>query len=389
MQNYRVSKGKLPAVIHVPTSKSYANRALILAAVKKSPVTISKLPEAGDVTHLVEALRKTGLTMKTGFHSVTIVDSFPECETMDKEIQTGEGGTTARFLSALLLRGKKKYSLVLGNRLKDRPWQELLDVSAHLGASAELTGNTLTVQGPIKVVSSLEVDCSRTTQFATAFDLASGSKVNPVHLSASESYWKMNAVLKEHFLQHDTYAVPVDWSSAAFPMVFAALNHEISFPDLTPDPLQADSKILSILSRLGALRDEEGIIKVGPHQKSADIRFDMRDCLDLFPALSFLLAHIEGTHELTGLENLVHKESDRLAEVKRLLTTFEREYEEKTDHFIIKGSKGICSEKHLTLPDDHRIVMTAALFLRHHSGGTLDQVRAVDKSYPQFFDLLR
>ncbi len=390
MQNLRVNKGLLPSIVEVPTSKSYANRALILAAVKKSPVTIVQLPEATDVTHLIEALKVAGLEIKQKGDSLTVMNSFPDCETDDQKIETGEGGTTARFLAALLLLGKKTYSLHLGQRLKDRPWKEFLDSAAILKAKASLSEETLSLQGPVVTPPTLEVDCSRTTQFATAFELTLPlTKVIPLNLSSSESYWKMNASLKEHFQQNDLYVVPGDWSSAAFPMVFASLNHKIKFPGLSRDPLQADSKILDVLSRLGSLREEVDSITVVPFRNEQIIKLNMSDCLDLFPAISFLLSHISGHHELSGLDNLVHKESDRLSEVCHLLREFERSFEVRGSTLIIHGSKLTCGEKILELPDDHRIIMTAALFLRHHNGGSLNQTRAVEKSYPHFFDLFR
>ncbi|MFA5584428.1 MAG: hypothetical protein WDA09_09445, partial [Bacteriovoracaceae bacterium] len=41
----------------------------------------------------------------------------------------------------------------------------------------------------------------------------------------------------------------------------------------------------------------------------------------------------------------------------------------------------------LVLPDDHRMVMSASLFMRHNSGGTVSPKEAVNKSYPEFFEL--
>jgi 5-enolpyruvylshikimate-3-phosphate synthase len=55
----------------------------------------------------------------------------------------------------------------------------------------------------------------------------------------------------------------------------------------------------------------------------------------------------------------------------------------------IEGRKNITSvEVNLELPDDHRMVMAGALFLRFHQGGKLSPVSAVSKSYPRFFELL-
>lgn len=389
MSTLKIKKGLLPDSVNVPASKSYANRALILAAIKKSPVTIHHLPRATDVIHLINALKEVGLIIE-GKDSLTVRNNFPQCESGDKEISVGEGGTTARFLAALLLLGKNRYTLKLGKRLKERPWQEFLDTVKLLGAKAELNDDALMIQGPIAIPATLKVDCSRTTQFATAFELIlNDCEIIPVNLNSSESYWEMNAPLKDHFQKSDSYTVPLDWSSAAFPIAFAALNQKMSLPDLKEDPLQADSKIITVLRAIGYISTSPDSINCYPLLKSALVKLNMKDCLDLFPAMAFLVSHIEGHHELSGLDNLAYKESDRLKEVCRILTQFERTYELKGSTLLIHGSKKVTGEKNLSLPDDHRIVMMAALFLRHHSGGTLDSIESVNKSYPGFFELMR
>jgi 5-enolpyruvylshikimate-3-phosphate synthase len=43
----------------------------------------------------------------------------------------------------------------------------------------------------------------------------------------------------------------------------------------------------------------------------------------------------------------------------------------------------------LELPDDHRMIMSAALFLRFHQGGSVSPAEAVEKSYPEFFSLIK
>lgn len=389
MSTLKISKGGLPPVVMVPSSKSYANRALILAALKESPVTLKNLPHATDVSFLVEALKKVGLKISQENSNLVIENSFPLCEREDLLLEVGEGGTTSRFLAGLLLLGEKRYTLKLGKRLKERPWNEFLNSAKGLGAHAEMLDDHLIVTGPANAPAVLEVDCSRTTQFATAFDLTlKKTKVVPINLNSSLSYWNMNAPLKDKISQSDTYVVPLDWSSAAYPMTFAALNHKIEFPGLFVDPFQADSKLFRVLQSLGTVTTDINGMRVSPPLKKMNITLDMSDCLDLFPAMCFLLSHTEGIHTLSGIKNLSHKESDRLAEISKILTTFEREFTINDGMLSITGCDRLCGQKHLELPDDHRIVMTAALFLRHHQGGTLSNSESVDKSYPYFFDLL-
>lgn len=387
----KVKKGILPSVIKVPGSKSYANRMLILAALKIEAFTLHCVPTASDVSWLIKCLKEIGLSVTSEGNSLTIHNSFPACESEGKSLEVGEGGTTARFLAALLLRGSKPYTLILGQRLSHRPWSEFIDFVNHHGGEAKLSGNELYLKGPLLLPSEVEVDCSRTTQFASGFSLAfhQTTKVIPLHMSSSQSYWDLTLQNISYVEKHDDYNIPLDWSSASYPLAFAALNQKVHFPGLLYDDFQADVKFLTLLKTLGAAQEYTDGLMVSPIKNHRAVEMDVSDCLDLVPALAFFLAHLKGRHKLHGISNLVHKESDRLSEVIKLLSTFEREVkvEEETLH-ILGEDKVISQSPDLVLPDDHRMVMSAAMFLRHHSGGSVAPFLAVEKSYPNFFELL-
>ncbi len=393
MQSLKVLRGKLVDTVFVPPSKSYANRALILAALCGPKVRITNLPDATDVTNLIESLDAVGLIPERTGSTLLFRQPFPDCEGRGElTLEVGEGGTTARFLAMLLLLGTRPYTLILGERLKDRPWQEFLDLAHHLGARATLSGRELRVQGPAVFPKTVSVDCAKTTQFATALKLLSlrtGTEVIPRSLESSQSYWRMTEELVQTFTQNPSaYAVARDWSSASYPLAFAALNQSLELPDLSFDPFQADSKFLTLLESFGCVRVSEGSIFISPLQVHRSVQLDVSDCLDLVPALSYFLAHIEGQHTLTGLSNLVHKESDRLSEIIALLGTFERHAKTDGCSLFIEGFVRRTSQPvDLLLPDEHRMVMTGALFLRHHAGGTVYPAAAVEKSYPGFFDI--
>lgn len=388
MQTLKVNPGFLKSKILIPSSKSYANRALIIASLKNHPVTLLHMPSATDVTILVDCLKKVGLKID---ENIKVQNSFPACEKDDCVLDVGEGGTTARFLAALLLLGRKQYTLILGERLKTRPWDDFLKIAKDLGAKATLSDNHLTLKGPITFPKELAIDCSKTTQFATAFQMiAPKNCVRPVNMLSSQSYWKMTEHLLEEMEQSDSYSVPLDWSSASYPLAFGALNQSIEFPGLFLDPLQADSKFYSILLQYKSVTSDHLGLKVFSGDKQGDLNFSVADCLDLVPSLAYFLAHITGRHVLSHIGNLVHKESDRLNEVISLLKTFEREAFVDGDSLVIVGhDKKIMSEKNLILPNDHRMVMTGTLFLLHHSGGNIFPSNAVSKSYPDFFKLLQ
>ena len=388
-----ISPGLFPSVVHVPASKSYANRALILAALKPGEVVLTNLPQATDVTFLIQAFTKIGLDLKGDEKEIHLSNSFPDCEGVGCEINIGEGGTTARFLAAMLALGSKPYTLVLGQRLKNRPWQVYIQLVNKLGGKAHLNDGKLFIQGPITFSATLEVDCSETTQFASGFQLASAfhkTEIIPVNMKSSLSYWEMTKSLITHFKTEREFKIPLDWSSASYPMAFAALKQKILFPGLKFDEYQADAKFLTMLKELGAVVENIDGIVVKKIETKKDFILDVSDCLDLVPTLGFFLSHIDGTHRLFGIENLVHKESNRLEEVMKLMESFGLKSSVANSQLVIEGSSSVRGERiDLELPDDHRMIMSAALFLRYHQGGSVAPAQAVEKSYPEFFLLIK
>jgi 3-phosphoshikimate 1-carboxyvinyltransferase len=391
MPSLKVSQGHFKSPISIPPSKSYANRLLILASIKPEKVSIRNLPQATDTVYLFKALKALGLEIKQTGETLTISDSFPSCEKTSLKIEVGEGGTTARFLAGLLSRGNLPHTLILGNKLKTRPWDEFIGFINHHGGRAELKDNELCIQGPLNLPSEVEVDCLRTTQFASALALAyPATIIKPVNLGSSLSYWEMTIDLIKTSQKQSEFLVGLDWSSASYPLAFGALNQPLFFPHLYPDHLQADSKFYDLLKGLGCLQECEGGLKVLPLEKfEHSITMDVSDCLDLVPSLAFFLAHLKATHELKGIENLIHKESNRLEEVLKLLEIFHRKaWVKENSLFIVGSEERISTAQSLIFPDDHRMVMTGTLFLLHHAGGEISPSQAVSKSFPEFFQNL-
>ncbi len=391
MKSLKVKKGELPSIIHIPSSKSYANRMLILASLNKGPFQLDNLPAASDVIHLIHSLEQVGLLIERNGNSLTVINSFPQCERdLANEISVGEGGTTARFLAAMLVKGSRPYTLLLGPRLSQRPWDEFINFVNQYGGKAKLLERRLYLQGPLNLPKKVRVDCSRTTQFASAvmMSFSSRTEVIPENMNSSHSYWNLTLQNILDMQKSEVYSIPLDWSSASYPLAYAALAQKTEFPGLKFDPFQSDAKFFNILKSFSAIESYEGGIRVNPVKEPRSIEVDVSDCLDLVPALAFFLSHIEGRHILKGVSNLVHKESDRLTEVMKLLKKFERIAGTEGDDLLIEGSKLILTTpQDLILPDDHRMVMTAGMFLRLHAGGSLTPAEAVDKSYPGFFNL--
>lgn len=392
----RIEPGAFRSTVTIPRSKSHANRYLILAARSKNAVTITHLPLSDDVQHLLACLKKIGLRVTHQNDTATIEGSFPQCEVVSSEtmhLDAGEGGTTARFLAALLASGKRRYALHTRGRLSQRPWRELTDALRYADAHVTWQDQTLTIQGPVSVSKiPVTISAALTTQFASALQLAfheDGYRANPVNLISSGPYWEMTKAACQE-VASSALVVPLDWSSAAYPLVFAAVTGQtISIPGLVPDA-QADAMLFHLLAQRGAAT-QTGAGVTGEGLKDASpIDVSVAPCPDLAVALAYLCASLNGVSVLRDVSVLRQKESDRLEAIAELLKQFEVdcEYSNEGDVLRITGRNISVKERGVTVPSDHRLVMVGALFLMSFGGGTISHPEAVAKSFPEFFDQL-
>jgi 3-phosphoshikimate 1-carboxyvinyltransferase len=396
-QQIRVFSGGFSKSLKIPTSKSYANRLLILGSVFSEKVTIDSLPEATDVTNLIRSLKKIGLIITEEPGSLSILNAFPDCEKPGEEIvlETGDGGTTNRFLIAMLARGQNTYILKPDPLFLKRPIDDFLLKLSSLGVLVEKGSDFIKIKGPIKFVGDhLMVDSSLSSQFASAFALSLSDKKITVlakNLEASEKYLSLTYHLIEKFKDGlRNFSVPLDFSSLSYPLALAALTGQVRIENYSVmDPYQADSIFLQVLKEIGVEvleGDDYLIVRKSKNLKS--IEMDCSKCLDLVPTLSFLFSYIPGKTVLKNIKALSYKESDRILEIQKLLNLFKIENRFAEDSLEIIGTANKSSFLEYEAPKDHRLIMTAYLFMRFNSGGIIKNYSSVDKSFPKFFELL-
>lgn len=391
---YKVTPQKFDKEIDVPTSKSYANRALILAALRGNGTTISNISESSDVTNLLTALAQIGLDFEKINNQIRFKNSFPDCEANTKEntidLHTGDGGTTNRFLIALLARGKKEYRVFPTEKISERPIVELLLPLKELGVQIDMPtlGPWLIIRGPADISSSkkIVIDCSKSTQFASAMLLSfHNTKISFsfANLNTSETYLRMT----ESLLNENNFNVPVDFSSLSYPVALALICGRVTIKNCNKlDPDQADSILIDLMKNCGAdISLTSDGLKISSRNVLSAFTIDGSQCPDLVPTLAFLASKIEGVSRLENLEVLRHKESDRIKEILAILNAFEVDYTFEGATLLIRGSKKLAPVISYTPARDHRMVMTTYLFMRANSGGFLGNIDCVKKSYPNFF----
>ena len=397
-ERIRVLPGDFYKSLSIPTSKSYANRLLILGSVFPGEVILDSMPQATDVTNLISSLRKVGLIINEKFGQIVISNSFLQCEVEGQEIvlETGDGGTTNRFLMAMLARGQNTYILKPDPLFLKRPIEDFLKKISSLGVFVEKGHDFIKIKGPIKFKGELlQIDSFFSSQFSSAFALSLADKdikILAQNLEASQKYLSLTHHLIDKFKQGiRKFSVPIDFSSLSYPLALAALAGEVRIENFKEiDPYQADSIFLEILKKMGVeVIKESAYLLVGKSTNLTPLEIDCSECLDLVPTLAFLVSHIPGKSILKNVKGLSYKESNRILEIQKLLNLFKKESRLNDQyHLEIIGSTQKSPYLEYDAPIDHRMIMTAFLFLKVNNGGIIKNYKAVNKSFPEFFELL-
>lgn len=401
---YNVEATPFNKKIELPSSKSHSNRALIVGARKGNGFTVHNLSHSTDVKSLFNCLRVIGLKFVEENNSVTFLNSFPECETETIQeiidLKTGDGGTTNRFLLALLSLGKKTYRLIPSEKMSERPMDDLLIPLKKLNVKIEtdLKDAWISIQGPAQLKSGqkIKIDCEKSTQFASAMMLAFVN--NPIGFSlenihASEMYIEMTKYVLKETEGKNSYNVPVDFSSASYPVALALIYGKVLILNCKElDTTQADSAFIQLMKDAGADIDftPEGLL-VTSKNKLAPFKVDGSKFPDLVLTLAFVASHLDGKSVISHLSVLRHKESDRIEQIIYLLKSMNVNFvfDSLKNEFVIDGKNRPYKNTTLKTARDHRMVMTAYLFLRANSGGSLAEVDCVEKSFPDFFEIMK
>ncbi|MBT7462252.1 MAG: 3-phosphoshikimate 1-carboxyvinyltransferase, partial [Waddliaceae bacterium] len=184
-----------------------------------------------------------------------------------------------------------------------------------------------------------------------------------------------------------TYNIEGDWSAAAPMLVAGAIRGKtfVSGVDILSE--QADKEILSVLKDAGAYVDlrDDGIAVEKRDLKAFE--FDVTNHPDLLPPLVALACYCQGQTEITGIERLRYKESDR---VQALATELSRlgAYISCEDNSMIITGKALTGG-FADANNDHRIAMALAIAaLRAQGDVFIEGWKSVAKSYPNFFQHL-
>jgi 3-phosphoshikimate 1-carboxyvinyltransferase len=406
-----IHPGRLTGSIIPPPSKSIMQRACAGALLHRGITVISNAGHSEDDKVALNIISQLGASVK-GHHTDRVEITSSGVINTGNEIDCGESGLSARLFTPIAALSKSAITITGKEGLRRRPMHVFHELLPQLGVKLiDFNGHLpVTVHGPLQS-RSLVMDSSTSSQFLSGllFALSAVAKepveVEVKHLSSRpyidltlevlaafsnninhENYYKFYVEpSKFYYKEKVTVNVEADWSSAAFWLVGAAINGNVTVENLNMESLQADRAILDVLRQCKANIDTSGSSVTTSTSALRAFEFDATDSPDLFPILSMLASYCEGESKIVGLDRLIHKESNRKESISSMLESFGVEYRIDENTLIIKG-KEVLAPGTIEGYNDHRIVMAAAMGSLRASGPVaVDSASSVAKSYPEFF----
>ncbi|MBR6807271.1 MAG: 3-phosphoshikimate 1-carboxyvinyltransferase [Clostridia bacterium] len=379
---------KLKGKVSAPPSKSMAHRYLIGAALSGEKCTLTGVDYSEDILASMDCLRSLGVALTA---SEDTVESDPAefMKVASPVLHCRESGSTLRFFIPLALCLGRSVTFKGSHRLFERPLDVYRELCLENGFTFDVGEASVTVCGKLKSGSyTLRGDVS--SQFISGLIFAlvylggdSTIKILPpfesrsyveLTLSALRSFGadvrftdELKLEIKASKMHAFSGRIEGDFSNAAFLDAFNYTGGEVNVGNLNPDSLQGDRVYSEYFRQL-----DEGVPTL-----------DISDCPDLGPIL-IAMAALKNGAAFTGTARLKAKESDRGAAMHEEL--------KKLGGGLIFGENTITVPKtELTRKgevlwghNDHRIVMAMSVILSV-TGGVIDGVEAVKKSYPGFF----
>jgi 3-phosphoshikimate 1-carboxyvinyltransferase len=411
-------RGALDARVRVPGSKSITNRALVIAALASGESLLRGGLESDDTRVMTDALRALGCTLETDGGAWRVRGSGGRLRAPAQPLDTGNSGTTARFLTAAATLADGPVVIDGNARMRERPIEDLVGALTGLGAACEILGRNgcppVRVAGGGLPGGTSAIDASRSSQYVSAVLLAAPYAERDVALElaggvlVSRPYVELTLQMMGAFGAHADweggaglrvaagtpsrgrdYPIEPDASSAAYPFCAAAIaGGRVRVEGIPSRSLQADFRLLELLEQMGCAvrRDADAVEVAGPASPLRGIDVDMNDLPDAVLALAVVALFAEGITRIRNVANLRIKETDRLAALETELRKLGAGARADADSLTIEP--GPLRAAQIATYDDHRMAMAFALAGLRVPGVSILDPGCVSKTWPDYFAML-
>lgn len=390
----KILPSKTSGEVSAPPSKSFAHRYLIGSVLSRGKCVIKNIADSDDISATLSCIEQLGGSVTKDGNIVTVVP------TNEKQIENAvfdckESGSTLRFfIPVVLATGAKNCTFSGSERLLARGIKEYEKLFENSDVKIKSDEKAIEVNGKLTAGNyeiSGEVSSQYTTGMLFALSVLDGKSTLKITGNAeSRAYVDMTIKVLKDFgadiaepeknffeingkgrLSPGEFTVEGDWSNAAFLIALSRLLGTISVSGLNENSVQGD-RFSSVA--FDALDGENAEI-------------DLKDCPDLAPILFSYAAYKNGG-KFTNTRRLRVKESDRANVMAEELKKFGANVKVYENSVEIEKTQLKPPIVPLCGHNDHRIVMALSV-LAAVLGAEIDGVEAVNKSYPDFFRVIK
>lgn len=390
----KILPSKTSGEVSAPPSKSFAHRYLIGSVLSRGKCVIKNIADSDDISATLSCIEQLGGSVTKDGNTVTVIP------TNEKQIENAvfdckESGSTLRFfIPVVLATGAKNCTFLGRERLLARGIKEYEKLFENSDVKIKSDEKSIEVNGTLSAGNyeiSGEVSSQYTTGMLFALSVLSGKSTLKITGNAeSRAYVDMTIKVLKDFgadieepeknffeingkgrLSPGEFTVEGDWSNAAFLIALSRLLGTISVSGLNENSVQGD-RFSSVA--FDALDGENAEI-------------DLKDCPDLAPILFSYAAYKNGG-KFINTRRLRVKESDRANVMAEELKKFGANVKVYENSVEIEKTQLKPPIVPLCGHNDHRIVMALSV-LAAVFGAEIDGAEAVNKSYPDFFRVIK
>ena len=390
----KILPSKTSGEVSAPPSKSFAHRYLIGSVLSRGKCVIKNIADSDDISATLSCIEQLGGSVTKDGNTVTVIP------TNEKQIENAvfdckESGSTLRFfIPVVLATGAKNCTFSGSERLLARGIKEYEKLFENSDVTINSDEKSIEVNGTLSAGNyeiSGEVSSQYTTGMLFALSVLDGKSTLKITGNAeSRAYVDMTIKVLKDFgadiaepeknffeingkgrLSPGEFTVEGDWSNAAFLIALSRLLGTISVSGLNENSVQGDRFSSVAFDALDA--------------ENAEI--DLKDCPDLAPILFSYAAYKNGG-KFINTRRLRVKESDRANVMAEELKKFGANVKVYENSVEIEKTQLKPPIVPLCGHNDHRIVMALSV-LAAVFGAEIDGAEAVNKSYPDFFRVIK
>ena len=403
----------LRAKISIPGSKSATNRALILAAISKTPSRLRKPLSSRDADLMVKGLRSLGCKI----NEIKTTEGFDYEITPQKlsgpcQIDVGNAGTVMRFLPPIASLATGLVHFDGDARSHERPLEPVIKALEQLGISIE-HGNKyrlpLTINGSGQINGGeIQIDASASSQFISALLLLGPATKNGLtvkhtgkslpsmpHIEMTiQMLRKFGAIvevdqnswtIRSGELHGQDLTIEPDLSNAA-PFMAAAMvcGGSVEILDWPKSTSQPGDQLRDIFAKMGARIEQNGEgLKIFGSGEINGIDIDLHDVGELTPTIAAVAALASSPSTLRGIGHLRLHETDRLAALANEINNLGGDVTEGPGELLIKPTNLVASQIFKSY-EDHRMATAGAIIGLAVKDLIVENIETTKKTLPNF-----